>query len=360
MFERHPAERHRLCHWPGASKKKQEAVTITQVMYQSDHHPGLLLFFVVSVLVLLLLDLGVFHREKKEVTNKSALVWSVIWIGLAMAFSVFVYRTSGFEKFSQFQSAYWIEKALSVDNLFVFLLIFSHFKLPRKYEHKALFWGIIGAIVLRAIFIFLGVDLIRATYLPPVELFGKMVSINLVLCVFGFFLIYAGIKSWFNRPEEEKNFDRSVPVLLIRKIFRVADSYDEDKFFTIRNGKRYATRFLMVVAVIEFSDLLFAIDSIPAIFAIAPNDPFILYTSNIFAILGLRSLYFLLANSMHLFSKLKYGLAIILVFIGLKMIVSPFYHLETKYSLAFLMLVLMTAIGISLASNKKEGKKKEI
>lgn len=317
-------------------------------MRQLDDYPGLVLFFIVSVLGLLLLDLGVFHKKNVRISNRSALIWSMVWIGLSMLFSALIYYFSGLEKFSQFQSAYWIEKMLSVDNLFIFLLIFGYFKLPREYEHKALFWGIIGAVVLRAIFIFLGTGLIKVTYLPEMRLFGQLVRINAVLSIFGIFLMYAGIKSWINKPEEQKDFGKSAPVLLMHKLFKISNEYDGGRFFTIKNGKKYATRFLLVVAVVEFTDLLFAIDSIPAIFAIAPDDPFILYTSNIFAILGLRSLYFLLANSMHLFGKLKYGLAIILVFIGIKMIIAPFHHIPTTHSLIFLLAVLIGAMVWSL------------
>lgn len=324
-------------------------------MYQLDDHPGLLLFFGISVLGLLLLDLGVFHKTSKPVTNRSALIWSVLWIGLAMLFSFLIYHFAGLEKFSQFQSAYWIEKTLSVDNLFIFILIFNYFKLPKEFQHKALFWGILGAIVLRAIFIFVGIGLIKLTYLPEMTIFGHDVRINVVLTIFGIFLIAAGIKSWRNKHEQEKDFGQSAPVLLMHKLFRINDEYDKDKFFTLKNGKKYATRFLLVVAVIEFTDLIFAIDSIPAIFAIAPNDPFILYTSNIFAILGLRSLYFLLANSVHLFDKLKYGLAIILAFIGLKMIIAPFYHVETTHSLLFLISVLVASIVASLMTKSRPG-----
>lgn len=329
-------------------------------MHNLIDHPGLLAVFAVSVVVMLLLDLGVFHKENKTVTNKSALTWSAIWIGLAMLFSLLIYQIAGIEKFSQFQSAYWIEKALSVDNLFIFILIFGYFKLPRAYEHKALFWGIIGAVVLRAIFIFLGTGLIQMTYLPNMDLFGESVRINLVLTIFGFFLLYAGIKSWTSQEEDQKDFGNSAGVRLMHKLFKIDDNYDNDKFFTIKNGKKYGTRFLLVVGVIEFTDLLFAIDSIPAIFSIAPDDPFILYTSNIFAILGLRSLYFLLANSMHLFDKLKYGLAIILVFIGLKMIIAPFYHIESQHSLLFLLFVLGSSVIISLATRNKSNSENQL
>jgi tellurite resistance protein TerC len=303
-----------------------------------------------------LLDLGVFNKKSHVVSNKEAAIWSLVWIGLSMAFSVFILMDFNFEKFTQFQSAYWIEKALSVDNLFVFILVFKFFNVPRENHHRVLFWGIIGALVLRAIFIFTGVGLIRITYLPDMTLFGKVVSINVVLTLFGLFLIYAGIKSWFveDDDDEEKDFNKSPGARFVRRLFKVSANYDKDKFFTWENGKKLATPLLVVVGVIEFTDLLFAVDSIPAIFAIAPNDPFILYTSNIFAILGLRALYFLLANFIHMFSKLKYGLAIILAFIGVKMVISPFYHIDSALSLAVVGGILIISVIVSLMSKEKK------
>jgi tellurite resistance protein TerC len=321
--------------------------------------PEILIVFGIVVIAMLLLDLGVFNRKSHVVSNKEALIWSLVWIGLSMAFSVFILMDFNFEKFTQFQSAYWIEKALSVDNLFVFILVFKFFNVPRENHHRVLFWGIIGALVLRAIFIFTGVGLIRVTYLPTMELFGKEVSINVVLTLFGLFLVYAGIKSWFvdDDDDEEKDFNKSPGAKFVRRLFKVSANYDKDKFFTWENGKRLATPLLVVVGVIEFTDLLFAVDSIPAIFAIAPNDPFILYTSNIFAILGLRALYFLLANFIHMFSKLKYGLAIILAFIGVKMVISPFYHIDSALSLAVVGGILIISVIVSLMS--KEEKKED-
>jgi tellurite resistance protein TerC len=222
---------------------------------------------------------------------------------------------------------------------------------PRQYQHKVLFWGILGAIVFRAIFIFAGVELIKMTYLPAMNLFGQLVEINAILTIFGFFLIYAGLKSWFsNDDEEEKDFSKNLGARLINKFYTVSPTYDGGKFFTVKNGVKMATPLLVVVAIIEFTDLIFAIDSIPAIFAIAPDDPFILYTSNIFAILGLRSLYFLLANSLHLFSRLKYGVAIILAFIGIKMIISPFYHFSSTLSLSIVFGILALSIIASIIS----------
>ena len=219
------------------------------------------------------------------------------------------------------------------------------FNVPREYHHKVLFWGILGALLMRAIFIFTGVELIKLTYLPEISIIGKPVKINIILTAFGAFLVYAGVKSWFvEDDDDEKDFSKSAGAKFVYKLFKVSKEFDKDKFFTIENGVKLATPLLVVVGVIEFTDLLFAVDSIPAIFAIAPDDPFILYTSNIFAILGLRSLYFLLANFIHMFSRLKYGLAIILAFIGLKMIIAPFYHISSPFSLAVVGGVLILSV----------------
>jgi tellurite resistance protein TerC len=319
------------------------------------NHPAILIVFSVLILGMLVLDLGVFNKNAHRVSSKEAAIWTLVWISLSMLFSVFVLTQTSVEKFSQFQSAYWIEKALSVDNLFVFILVFNFFKVPDESHHKVLFWGIIGALLMRALFIFSGVGLINFTYLPDMNLFNRVVSINLVLTGFGIFLIYAGIKSWFaDDDDEDQDFSKSRGARLIHKLFKVSDHFDKDKFFTVENGVKVATPLLVVVGVIEFTDLLFAVDSIPAIFSIAPNDPFILYTSNIFAILGLRSMYFLLSNFIHMFSKLKYGLAIILTFIGLKMVISPFYHIDTLVSLLIVLSVLVGSVILSILSAKPQ------
>jgi tellurite resistance protein TerC len=317
--------------------------------------PLLIAIFAAVVVFMLALDLGVFNRKSHVISNKEAVIWSVVWISLSMVFSLFLLSQTNMEKFAQFQSAYWIEKALSVDNLFVFILVFGFFNVPKQVHHKVLFWGIIGALVMRAIFIFSGVELINLTYLPDFSLLGRELKVNLLLLLFGVFLVYAGIKSAFvNEDEdEEKDFNKSPGSKLIHRFFKVTPDFDGDRFFTIQNGVKMATPLLVVVAVIEFTDLLFAVDSIPAIFAIAPDDPFILYMSNIFAILGLRSLYFLLANFIHMFSKLKYGLALILSFIGLKMIFSPIYHVDAMVSLAILGSVLFLSLVWSILSAKK-------
>lgn len=324
-----------------------------------DHminHPGIIAGFSIVVVIMLLLDLGVFNKNSHVVSNREALIWSIVWISLSMVFSGVIYYYVGFEQFTQFQSAYWIEKALSVDNLFVFILVFGYFNVPKHLHHKVLFWGIIGALVFRAIFIFTGVKLINMTYLPEMEIFGYDVRINVILTIFGFFLLFAGIKSWtaHEDDDENKDFSKSPGARVIYKLFKVTKNFEGDRFFIKVNGSRIATPLLVVVAVIEFTDLIFAVDSIPAIFAIAPDDPFILYTSNIFAILGLRALYFLLANFMHMFSKLHYGLAVILSFIGIKMLIGPFYHISSPVSLAVVGGILLVSVVVSFMYPEKE------
>lgn len=321
-------------------------------------HPLLIAGFAIVVVIMLIIDLGLFNKKSHTISNKEAITWSIVWISLSMIFSGAVYYVLGFDKFTQFQSAYWIEKALSVDNLFVFILVFKFFDVANENKHKVLFWGIIGALVLRAIFIFSGAFFIELTYLNKIlSLFGVAgfkYDINIIMTLFGLFLVYAGIKSWSaDDDDEDEDYNNTRGARLVRKFFRVSDKYDGDKFFTIENGVKLATPLLVVVAVIEFTDLLFAVDSIPAIFAIS-KDPFILYTSNIFAILGLRALFFLLDNFIHLFSKLKYGLAIILSFIGIKMIIAPFFHIDSVYSLIVIGGVLILSVILSIMFPEKE------
>lgn len=336
-----------------------------------DLHPGLVWGFAITVVIMLLLDLGVFNKKSHEVSSKEATIWSIVWISLSMVFSGVVYwvfNTDGgpeshdiaIEKFTQYQAAYWVEKALSVDNLFVFILVFGFFKVPKYLHHKVLFWGIIGALIFRAIFIFAGVGLINLTYLPEMTVFGHAVKINIVMVLFGLFLVYAGIKSWGGGDDgDDEDYSNTAGARLIKRFWKVSDNYVGDKFFTVQNGMKMATPLLVVVAVIEFTDVLFAVDSIPAIFAIS-NDPFILYTSNIFAILGLRSLYFLLANFIHMFSKLPYGLAVILTFIGVKMLIAPWIHISSPVSLGIVGGVLVISVILSLIfPDKKEDEEQE-
>ncbi len=310
------------------------------------NHPVILTVFTIVIIAMLILDLGVLNKKGHVVSNREATIWSITWISLAMGFSGIIYKYMGVEKFTQFQGAYWIEKALSVDNLFVFILVFAYFNVAKEAQHKVLFWGVLGALFFRAIFIFTGVWILNYTYLPEMEIFGHLVKINYLLTLFGVILIVAGVKSWFSTSEDDgdKDFSKSAGSKLVHKFFKVSKNFDNDKFFTIQNGIKMATPLLVVVTIIEFTDLLFAVDSIPAIFAIAPDDPFILYTSNIFAILGLRSLYFLLANFMYMFSRLHYGLALILSFIGIKMIIAPFFHISSIVSLG----VVGGILGISI------------
>lgn len=318
-----------------------------------DHlinHPVILGVFSIIIIAMLLLDLGVLNKKSHVVSNREAAIWSVIWISLAMGFSGIIYKYLGPEQFMQFQGAYWIEKALSVDNLFVFILVFGYFNVAKEAQHKVLFWGVLGALFFRAIFIFTGVWILNYTYLPEMELFGQNVRINYLLTIFGVILIVAGVKSWFSHGEDDgdKDFSKSPGSKLVHRFFKVSDNFDGDKFFTLENGIKMATPLFVVVVIIELTDLLFAVDSIPAIFAIAPDDPFILYTSNIFAILGLRSLYFLLANFMYMFSRLHYGLAIILSFIGVKMLLAPFFHIPTPVSLGVVGGVLILSVVTSI------------
>ncbi len=306
-----------------------------------------LIGFATIIILMLIIDLGFFNSESHKISNKEALSWSAVWIGTALIFCTFIYFYIGKDSASDFLTAFLIEKALSVDNLFVFVLIFGYFKVPAEYQHKVLFWGIIGAIMLRALFIFSGVWLVEITYFPTVNLFGHPARINAILTVFGLFLIYAGFKSIGHDDQEEQDFSNNFTVRLIRKWFPVTAHYHGDKFWTWENGKRFATPLFIVVAVIETTDLIFAVDSIPAIFAVS-NDPFILYTSNIFAILGLRALYFLLANSMSIFVYLHYGLAAILTFIGVKMVISPLYHISSTLSLSVVGGILLIAGVVSV------------
>ncbi|PRY90951.1 TerC/Alx family metal homeostasis membrane protein [Mongoliibacter ruber] len=311
--------------------------------------------FAILILGLLGIDLFIFNKEDHKVSNKEALNWSILWIGVGLLFGAYIYLDFGIEKASQYYSAFLIEKALSVDNLFVFILVFRYFKVPEKYQHKVLFYGILGAIILRGIFIFSGVAIINRTYLPEFEFMGRIFHVNIILTLFGLFLIIAGYKSFRDRGQEDENkdFSKSLGTQLIHRLFRVDPKYHDGKFFVKINGKKFATQLLVVVTVIEFTDLLFAVDSIPAIFAIS-QDPIILYTSNIFAILGLRALYFLLANSFEMFHYLQHGLSFILAFIGLKMIMASTFHLPSQVSLGVVFLILTLSILVSIRKYNQE------
>jgi len=300
--------------------------------------------FSILVIVLLALDLLVFNKKDHEIKVKEAMLWSAFWILLGLGFGVFVYYIKGTESSLQYFSAYFIEKSLSVDNLFVFLMIFTYFKVPGKYQHRALFWGIIGALVMRFAFIFAGVKLIEA--------------FDWILYIFGLLLIYSGYKI-IKEKDKELHPEKNPVIKSFKKIMPVTNNFIGGKFFTRIDKKLFATPLFIVLLVIETSDIMFAIDSIPAVLAIS-QDMFIVYTSNIMAILGLRALYFAMAVVMKYFKYLNYGLSIILVFVGIKMMLQHFYHIHVEYSLLFVALTLTVTIIISVISTKKDMKKSEI
>jgi tellurite resistance protein TerC len=296
------------------------------------------IIFNAFVLLLLGLDLLVFHRKEHEVKIKEALLTSLFWIMLALGFNVFIYYWQGQEAAMEFLTGYLIEKSLSVDNLFVFILLFNYFKVPTKYQHKLLFWGVIGALVLRGIFILVGVALIA--------------KFHFIIYILGAFLIYTGFKMAFSKNQDvdpEQN-----PLLkFASRHLRMTKKPVEGKFFVRQNGRLYATPLFLVLIMIESTDLVFAADSIPAILAIS-DDPFIVYTSNVFALLGLRALYFALAGIMQLFHYLHYGLSLILAFIGVKLLLSDIYHLNTNIALTVVGLILAISVIASLLFPRKD------
>ena len=288
--------------------------------------------FNVFVLAMLALDLGVFHRKAHEVKVKEALIWSGVWIFLALAFNVGIYFWRGSETALQFFTGYLIEKSLSVDNIFVFILIFSYFKVPALYQHRVLFWGILGALVMRAILIAVGATLIR--------------ELHWIIYVFGAFLILTGIKMALQK-ETGLNPERNPLVRLFKRFMPVTNEYHQEKFFVKLDGRRFATPLFIVLLLVETTDLIFAVDSIPAIFAIT-QDTFIVYTSNVFAILGLRSLYFALAGIMGYFHYLKLGLALVLIFVGTKMTFIDIYKIPIGVSLSVVAGILLLSVVASL------------
>lgn len=310
--------------------------------------------FLGVVLLLFFLDIRklITLRENTE-SKANSIRWSLIWIGSAMIFSLFILREEGMEKFYQFQSAYWIEQSLSVDNLFVFLMVFRFFDISIYAQNKVLIWGIIGAMILRAIFIFGGVWLIEKLEVSE-DVFNTPLSLNPIIILFGFLLVYGGVKTFMSgNKEETKDFNETFTAKWLVKRFKI-DMSDTERFHrgSFRKMKFTLTKLFVILVIIETTDLLFAMDSIPAIFSVAPDDPYILYSSNIFAIFGLRSLYFLLADSMDKFSKLQYGIAFILVFIGLKMAITPFYEIPSIWSLVFILGTLVISVLLSLRSNQ--------
>jgi tellurite resistance protein TerC len=298
--------------------------------------------FNLFVLGMLAIDLGVFHRKSHAVSGKEALTWSLVWISLSLIFNAAIYfywdrmmpnsSYTNSEAALAFLTGYLIEKSLSVDNIFVFILIFSFFAVPAAYQHRVLFWGILGALIMRGILIAVGAALLK--------------EFHWIIYIFGAFLIFTGIRmSWHH--DENIQPDKNPVVRFFRKFMPVTENFEEDKFFIRRAGKLFATPLFLILLIVESTDLIFAVDSIPAIFAVT-QDPFIVYTSNVFAILGLRALYFLLANVMNKFQYLKFGLSAVLIFVGIKMVIVDFYKIPVGVSLGVVASILTISILASL------------
>lgn len=296
--------------------------------------------FNVFVLAMLALDLLVFHRKPHEVSVREALTWSGVWIALALAFNAGIYFFQGRQPALEFLTGYLIEKSLSVDNIFVFLMVFAYFRVPQKYQHEVLFWGILGALVFRAIFIAGGITLIK--------------NFHWIIYLFGSFLIFTGIKMWTDK-EKEIHPEKSAVLKLFQRFMPVTQGYEGGKFFIRKEGRLFATPLFVVLLVIETTDIIFAVDSIPAILAVT-QDPFIVYTSNVFAILGLRALYFALAGIIRLFHYLHYGLSAILVFVGIKMLITDLYKVPVGISLTIVSALLLASVAASLIWPAKKEK----
>lgn len=302
--------------------------------------------FAVVIIIMLALDLGVFNRKAHAIKPKEALITSLIWIGVSLTFNAFVFYFQGQDKGFEFLAGYLIEKSLSVDNIFVFVVVFSFFNTPSNLQHKVLFWGIVGALVFRGLLIGVGAALIH--------------EFEWIVYIFGAFLIFTAIKLATQKEDGEVDPDKNPMVKLFRKLMPVTPDYVGEKFFTRINGVLMATPLMIVLIVIETTDLVFALDSIPAIFAVT-LDPFIVYTSNVFAILGLRALYFLLAGAMGQFRYLKIGLSLVLGFVGLKMIIAAFHvKIPIVISLSVIALILVGSIVASLIASKRDAKQAEL
>ncbi len=310
---------------------------------ESVGSPALWIGFLSFVLLMLALDLGVFHKKAHVVSFKEAAVWSCIWVALSLIFAGIIFATAGAEAGINFTTGYLIEKSLSVDNIFVFIVIFGSLGIPAGLQHRVLFWGILTALVLRAIMIFAGVEALQ--------------RFHWLIYVFGGFLVFTGIKLFLQRNKEESPED-SAMMRWIKKLIPTTKNFDEQKFFTVENGKRIATPLFLALILIEASDVVFAVDSIPAIFAVT-TDPFLIFTSNIFAILGLRSLFFLLAGMVDKFRYLKIGLALVLIFVGVKMIIMEWYKIPALVSLGIILGILTTSIVTSLRAAKIEEEAKK-
>lgn len=297
------------------------------------------LAFIAFVIAMLAIDLGLFQRKAHVVKPREAAFWTLTWVSLSLILGGVFYFWLGSEKAIQYITGYVLEWSLSVDNIFVFVLVFSYFRVPFKYQQRVLLWGILGALLLRGVMIIVGVTLIEA--------------FSWILYVFGAFLLFTGLRMLFANDEDETDLEKNPGLRLVRRLMPVSSEYDGQKFFTVKNGVRMATPLLLVLVVIEFTDLLFAVDSIPAIFAVT-TDGFIVFTASIMAVLGLRSMYFLLAHVVHRFVYLKTGLAFILVYIGIKMLLLDVLHIPSLVSLGVIIAVLAISVTASLVFGKAE------
>lgn len=295
--------------------------------------------FISFVIVMLAIDLGIFQRKAHVVKPKEAALWTATWVTLSLAMGVLFHFWLGSEKAIQFITGYVLEWSLSVDNIFVFVLVFTYFKVPFKYQQRVLLWGILGALVLRGVMIVVGVALIEA--------------FSWILYLFGAFLLFTGLRMLFQKDGGETDLEKNPALRLVRRLMPVSTEYDGQKFFTVKNGVRMATPLLLVLVVIEFTDLLFAVDSIPAIFAVT-TDGFIVFTASIMAVLGLRSMYFLLAHVVHRFVYLKIGLAFILVYIGIKMLIIDLFPIPSLVSLGVVIGILVVSVVASLLWGKPQ------
>jgi len=293
--------------------------------------------FNILVLIMLAIDLGIFHRKDHRISVKEGIVWSIIWVIVALIFNVGYYFWQGHEKALQFFTGYLIERSLSIDNIFVFLMLFTFFAVPQKYQYKVLFWGILGALIMRGLFIGVGALLIA--------------KFHWIIYIFGAFLIYTGFKMGVAGDQEVKP-EKNPIIRFVRKFMRITPDYRNGHFFVRENGKLFGTPLFVVLVAVETTDVIFAFDSIPAIFAIT-LDPFIVYTSNVFAILGLRALYFAIAGLMDIFYYLKYGLSAILIFVGVKMLISGYYKLPDWVALTVVGGLLLVSILWSVFFPKK-------
>lgn len=327
-MDRRPVGRELFCDTP----KRLALPGDLKLEIESIGTPFLWIGFTLFVLVILAFDLGVFHRRAHEVSVREALVWTAVWVGLALLFNAGVYAWFGRARALEFLTGYLIEKALSVDNIFVFLVIFSYFAVPAALQHRVLFWGILSALVMRGVFILIGAALLQ--------------QFHWVIFIFGAFLVASGVKLLVQRGSE-MHPERNPLFRLFHRVVPSVTGYRNGRFTIVENRKRYATPLLLVLVAIEATDIVFAVDSIPAIFAIT-SDPFIVFTSNMFAILGLRALYFALAGVMDKFHYLSVGLALVLVFVGAKMMLTDWYKIPIGAALAAVAVLLSGSIVASL------------